>query len=327
MLGLTFLIVLTIIFYFSIPKLMSFSLKSLEKKHKDGLDEYDRLLSRNVSLKEENIKLELLAEEIIALYNITKNICRSLDRQEVFKSFSEHAARFTDLKECELLSPDVDINMYKHAAVLPLTIDEDITGYLKASRVTDRAKEKFDILTQQFILGFRRAALYKKVQELAITDSLTGVFSRRYLLERLGEEFARARKFKYKFCFLMIDIDNFKDYNDRYGHLVGDAVLREVAIEIKENVRQVDLVGRYGGEEFSVILTETDVAGAAVVAERIRKAIQAQEIKVYDELLKVTISIGISVFPDSAQAALGLIDSADQALYQAKRAGRNQVQK
>jgi len=284
------------------------------------------LLSGNVALKEENKKLGLLAEEIIALYDVTKNICKFLDRQEVFKSFSEHAARLADLKECELLDADVDIDRYKSALVLPLVIDNDVVGYLKTGIVADKLKEKFDILTQQFILGFKRAVLYKRVQELAITDSLTEMFSRRYLLERLGEELARARKINYRFCFLMIDIDNFKDYNDRYGHLVGDAVLREVALEIKENVRQVDLVGRYGGEEFSVVLTETDLNQAKIVAERIRKAVGAREIKVYDERLKVTISIGISIFPESGEASLALIDSADEALYRAKRLGKNQVQ-
>ena len=106
----------------------------------------------------------------------------------------------------------------------------------------------------------------------------------------------RCEKLKYNFAFLMVDIDHFKDYNDRYGHLVGDAILKEVARTIKENIRQIDLVGRYGGEEFSVILTETDKAGARFAAERIRQAIAQKEIKVYDETLKVTISIGISIF-------------------------------
>jgi len=160
---------------------------------------------------------------------------------------------------------------------------------------------------------------------LAITDSLTGVSSRRYLMERFSEEIERSRKFKYNFSFLMVDIDHFKDYNDRYGHLVGDAILREVSKSIKENIRQIDLVGRYGGEEFSVILTETDKEGARLAAERIRQAIENKHIRIYDEDLRVTISIGVSIFPDDAYEARQLIEKADQALYQAKQAGRNRV--
>jgi diguanylate cyclase (GGDEF)-like protein len=204
-------------------------------------------------------------------------------------------------------------------------IDRRIAGYLLVSGIDEHDRDKFGILAQEFMLGIKRAILYQRVQEMAITDSLTGVFSRRYLMERFNEEVERSKKFNYNFSFLMVDIDHFKGYNDRYGHLVGDAILKEVARAIKENIRQIDLVGRYGGEEFSVILTETDRGGAEFAAERIRQAIEQKNIRVYDETLQATISIGIAIFPDNATDPGELIEKADQALYQAKQAGRNRV--
>ncbi|MFA6349647.1 MAG: GGDEF domain-containing protein [Candidatus Omnitrophota bacterium] len=208
---------------------------------------------------------------------------------------------------------------------LPLKIDTEDLGYLAVSGLDPNDINKFHILAQQFLLGIKRAVLYKKVQELAITDSLTQVFSRRYFLERFKEELERSKKYKHLFSFFMIDIDDFKSYNDRYGHLVGDAVLREIAKAIKENIRQVDLVGRYGGEEFSLILPETGKDQALVAAERIRQAVECKLIKVYDEDLRVTISIGISAFPKDGRSCQTIIERADQALYHAKQTGKNKT--
>ena len=209
--------------------------------------------------------------------------------------------------------------------ILPLDIGKSPIGYLLASGIKQGDMDKFHILSQQFLLGLKRALLYQRVQELAITDSLTGASSRRYCLERLNEEMERSKKFKYAFSFLMVDIDHFKDYNDRYGHLVGDAILKDVSQTIKENIRQIDLMGRYGGEEFSVILTETDKKQAKFAAERIRKSIEDKSIRVYDENLKVTVSVGVSTFPGDAKDTQALIEKSDSALYKAKQTGRNKV--
>jgi len=287
--------------------------------------EYDISLSENAKLKQENSDLENNAEDTILLYDITKEICKSLEIDKVFNSFKQELQKYVSIGDCKLLKSDADLSGYADYKVLPLKIDNSSIGYLALSKVKDEDQDKCHILVQQFLLGLKRAFLYQRVQELAIMDSLTGVFSRRYSIDRLYEELERSKKFKYRFSFLMIDIDHFKDYNDKFGHLVGDAVLKETAETIKENVRQIDLVGRYGGEEFLVILPETDKDQAKFAAERIRQAVQIQPIKAYDEDLKVTISIGISTFPDDSQEALALIEKADTALYQAKQTGRNKI--
>lgn len=287
--------------------------------------EYDISLSENAKLKQENSDLENNAEDTILLYDITKEICKSLEIDKVFSSFKQELQKYVSIGDCKLLKSDADLSGYADYKVLPLKIDNSSIGYLALSKVKDKDQDKCHILVQQFLLGLKRAFLYQRVQELAIMDSLTGVFSRRYSIDRLYEELERSKKFKYRFSFLMIDIDHFKDYNDKFGHLVGDAVLKETAETIKENVRQIDLVGRYGGEEFLVILPETDKDQAKFAAERIRQAVQIQPIKAYDEDLKVTISIGISTFPDDSQEASALVEKADTALYQAKQTGRNKI--
>jgi diguanylate cyclase (GGDEF)-like protein len=210
--------------------------------------------------------------------------------------------------------------------ILPLNLEgNQIAGYLAVDRILETDKEKFGILAQQFLIGLRRALLYQKVQGLTITDALTSVYCRRYFLERFSEELKRSKKNKLSLTFLMLDIDNFKQFNDHYGHLVGDAILRQVSKTIRDAVRQIDFIGRYGGEEICIVLAETNKEQSNFAAERIRQSIAAQEIKVYDEALRVTVSIGVSTFPDNALTMQNLIETADQALYLAKETGKNKV--
>lgn len=299
------------------------------KKRKDSFDEfkndYNKLLKDNEKLLRLNNELKANLEQTMALYDVTKEICKSLDETKVFSLFKEKVGKYIKLSDCKFLSNETELSNYPDYSVTPVAIDKKPVGFLITKGVRESDSEKFHIIAQQFELGIKRAILYQRVQELAITDSLTGVLSRRYWMDRYRQEIERSRKFKLKFSFIMVDIDNFKKINDRYGHLVGDAILKEVSVAIKENLRQIDLVGRYGGEEFSAILIETDKETARSAAERIRQAIEDKVIKVYDEELKVTISLGVSGFPDDATDVNNLIEKADQALYHAKQLGRNKV--
>ena len=186
-------------------------------------------------------------------------------------------------------------------------------------------QEKFMILGHQFALALRRVKLYKKIEKIAITDSLTEVHTRRYIMDRLQEEIHRSSMRKIKMSFLMVDVDYFKSINDKFGHLTGDQVLREVGTIIKETIREIDIAGRYGGEEFCAVLPDTDRDGAKYVAERIRQATEEAEIKAYDNTVKITVSVGVSTYPEDAKKAEELIDKADWALYRSKKQGRNRV--
>ncbi len=325
MLTIIILALLTLISSFLFNKIFCLKLNSRKKQYEEIRSNYERLSQESGELTANNIDLKNELEEMVALYDITKEICKSLDEAKVFELFKEQIGRYVKVKDCKLLDKDTDLSAYNDYIIVPLEIDKTNAGYLVAGGVEEEYKDKFNILAQQFVLGIKRAILYHRVQELAITDSLTGVLSRRHWLERFNQELERSKKFKYQFSFLMVDIDHFKTFNDRYGHLVGDAILRSISDRIKENIRQVDLIGRYGGEEFSVILTETDKEGALLAAERIRRAVEANDINIYDESLKISVSIGIAVFPGDAVRPETLIEKADRALYQAKQTGRNKV--
>jgi diguanylate cyclase (GGDEF)-like protein len=288
-------------------------------------EEYERIRKESVRLKVDNAALEKSVQETIALYDITKDIRKILDENRIFELFNERINAFLNLKDCLFLKNESEIPDLEDQTVIPLIIENEPLGFLVARGVPEQDKEKFHILAQQFALGIKGAFLFRKIQELTTVDSLTQMFNRRYFLERFHEELSRCQKFKLKLSFVMADIDHFKAINDRYGHLVGDAVLKEMARVIKENIREIDFMGRYGGEELSVVFTETDTREARYACERIRRAIESKSLRVYDEELKVSISLGLSTFPEHALEAGALIEKADEALYQAKKEGRNRV--
>ncbi len=320
-----FLISSTLLASFTVKKVLREGLLKKERRLKELEFEYSELNEEKTRLINNNLSIEEKLNEIIVLYNLTKEICKSLDEEKIFIIFKERINDYLKAQSCQLLAKDADLSLYQGQTIFPLAIQEETLGYLVVRNILEKDEEKLRILAQQFLIGAKRAHLYKRMQELSITDSLTGLFSRRHFLDRFKEELRRSKKFKYTFSFLMVDIDKFKTFNDKYGHLTGDAILREVAKTVKETIRQIDFVGRYGGEELSVILVETDKEQACFAAERIRRAIEVKDIKAYDEELKVTISIGLATFSDDGSTLEELIEGADKALYMAKDAGRNKV--
>jgi diguanylate cyclase (GGDEF)-like protein len=160
---------------------------------------------------------------------------------------------------------------------------------------------------------------------LSSVDSLTGLHNRRSLMLRLSDEVERSRSHGHPFALLMIDVDHFKRYNDAHGHLAGDLVLRTVADVLKSELRADDLAARYGGEEFVVLLPRTDLDRAAHVAERLRRHAEEATRVAGDETATVTLSVGLSLFPNHASGPEALLREADAALYEAKRSGRNRV--
>lgn len=165
--------------------------------------------------------------------------------------------------------------------------------------------------------------MYSQTRYLSLTDALTGLYNRRHFNAELEREFMRSKRYGGNLCIAIIDIDFFKKINDTYGHLCGDYVLKEVAYLILENFRKTDMVFRYGGEEFVVIMTETSLENSLIPLERLRKTIENNNFIYKDQKITVTVSIGVEA--NQTDTTDEFLNNADKALYQAKQNGRNQT--
>jgi len=214
--------------------------------------------------------------------------------------------------------------------IVPLRTDKGSIGILllpKIGKSRSYGLQEIQYITRivRFAsIAIENASLFRQ----ATTDRMTGLFSHHFFEKTLDEELERARRYKSTFTLVMFDIDHFKKFNDTYGHLQGDRILREIAKLTTKSIRQVDFPARYGGEEFAVILPAVNLKGALVVAERLRKRVEGFAFPSADggEPLHVTISVGVTEFdPESAYAPSEIIRDADRALYQSKDKGRNRV--
>lgn len=226
----------------------------------------------------------------------------------------------------------------RSVALVPLLRNRRLIGSLNlasvaAERFTSQLGTDFiEHMASIIAICLENVISNEMLKYIGLTDSLTGVYNRRYIDRRLLEEIARARRQQYRIACLYIDIDHFKRVNDTHGHQGGDEVLRETAARIKQELRLSDALGRYGGEEFVVLLINASLASAAVVAERIRAGVAGLPILVPgDAQASVTVSIGVAGLADATPAigieaaARQLVAQADAALYQAKEGGRNRV--
>jgi len=194
--------------------------------------------------------------------------------------------------------------------------DRDFTGH-ELSILTHFARHAGLII--------ENAQLYKRAEHLAEHDGLTNLFNQRHFIATLNTELAKAAKLDARVAVIMCDLDNFKAYNDTHGHPKGDVVLRQIARILTDNIRQRDIVARYGGEEFVIILPATGQRGAQRVAETIRAEVERFHFEGEDLSGKITITLGVAVFPTDAPDAETLIQRADEALYRGKREGKNRV--
>jgi len=287
------------------------------------------LTEKKDALYAKKSEFEKEALEIFTLYEITKEITQSLNEEDAFEIFKKKLHEHVGFEECHFLDPlsnEVEkLKELEDYVVFTLKGKQRKIGYLAMEGLPNQDKEKFMILAHQFALALRRVKLYQEIEKIAITDALTEVYTRRYILERLKEELGRSKAHKINISFLMLDVDYFKNINDEYGHLTGDQVLREMGEIIRNNIREIDIAGRYGGEEFCVVLPDTDREGSYYAAERIRQATEIALIKAYDAVVNVTLSVGTATFPEDGIKVDEIIDKADWALYRAKKQGRNRV--
>jgi diguanylate cyclase (GGDEF)-like protein len=247
-------------------------------------------------------------------------------------------AEFKDLKKQKY---SVYQSIFKIVANMDIGLKEAESCWAKIIKHKESLKEKFGkeanlktaifdyfLTVEDKISDYRIISEVKLKQliEASLHDELTHLYNRRFMYEILTREIARADRYKQKISVLLLDIDNFKDFNDNYGHLIGDFVLKEFANILKNNFRSVDFITRYGGDEFVTILPETDTSGALIVSRRISKIVSKTIFKSSNKLkLKMTISGGVASFPDDGDSAKDLLNKADMANYRAKREGKNRI--
>ena len=216
-------------------------------------------------------------------------------------------------------------------AAYPVKTNGELRGLLAfggkaAARLTGETEAFLATAANQAKIVMENSRLFEQVRSLSIRDSLTGLFNHRHSMEQVAQEFGRVGRYEGGVSVLMVDIDHFKQVNDEHGHQAGDFVLREVSRILKDTLRVVDSLGRYGGEEFVAILPHTNRDDAMQTAERLRDAIAEHPFRVGPRELRITISVGVATYPsDRVDTSGALIREADKALYRAKQAGRNQV--
>jgi len=212
----------------------------------------------------------------------------------------------------------------------PIINENKVVGILRidsprVSAYTQDDLRLLDIISDLGAVAIQNAFLYARTQELAIRDSLTGLVVRRYFMERFHHEIRRALRKKEELSLLMLDIDHFKEYNDKYGHTAGDLVLKHISKTIGDMVDEADVLGRYGGEELVALLCGTSKKEAIAEAERMRKAIAQSPLELRRQKANLTVSVGIATYPEDAVSEEELIRIADNRLYKAKTQGRNKV--
>jgi len=212
----------------------------------------------------------------------------------------------------------------------PLVGKESQLGLMVALR--DRVREDFgardlkflSVIAGQTAIALENVDLYERLRREALTDGLTGILNYRSFMRALRGEHRRAQRYRHVFAFVMADVDHLKDYNERFGHLAGSQVLVQVARLLVRGCRSTDIVGKYGGDEFALVLPQTGLQGARAVSERIRRAIASHAFK-HVRPGVLTCSFGVAVFPRDATDVAGLIRHADDVLFAAKHSGRNSV--
>jgi diguanylate cyclase (GGDEF)-like protein len=213
---------------------------------------------------------------------------------------------------------------------IPLRLRGQNTGYLAlyrqrgSARFSEHEGALATLIAVWVSQSLDHQRLSASVEKLAITDDLTQVHNYRFLKSALRREIKRAGRFRQKLSILMVDVDNLKAYNDRHGHLRGSYLLKQIAARFVSQVRSFDLIAKYGGDEFTIILPQTEIDGALVVAERMRQSVEQHDFPLA-AAGTITVSLGVATFPDHADDAHSLIMASDRALYEAKRLGRNRT--
>ncbi len=212
---------------------------------------------------------------------------------------------------------------------IPLNVADDVLGIMGlvgVQKISENRSRLISTMANQVALALKNATEHKRVQELAITDELTGLYNRRAFHKALDKELRRSKRYKKPLSLIMLDIDGFKAINDKFGHQAGDGVLRSLALNLQRAIREIDFLARYGGDEFAVILPETEAKQAAVLAERLKKTVKNYTIDAGGSLCNITLSMGVADISASVGSEDDLISRADSVLYMSKENGGDSVE-
>lgn len=296
-------------------------------------DVINKMRNRSIAVLDDSRLVNTLIKNIFELHGI-KNVDVYSEPESLLDSDKEYDIYILDLILPGISGEEVLLQLRKKAHNSIIILISSISHYKTISNILSSGADDFIMKpfdasvfmarikahSRNFILREELENANRELAKAAITDGLTQVFNHKYIVDRVKEEMERAKRYGQSVSIFLFDIDNFKGVNDIYGHQIGDEVLRSIAGVMKNLVRGSDCVGRYGGEEFLVILPETDIESAKIVGEKIRTAIEKMTFSQED--LKVTMSGGGVQFID--QTAIELIKTADEGLYQAKHNGKNQ---
>jgi diguanylate cyclase (GGDEF)-like protein len=230
--------------------------------------------------------------------------------------------------------PDVPANSsWSQVLGLPLISRGKVIGIVELVKgpgqqpFRRRDMQILSLLLEPMAAAIENARLLRKSEELSITDDLTKLYNSRFLNSQLQQEVQRCRRYRSQVSLIFLDLDGFKHVHDRHGHLAGSRALVEVGVVIRDMVREIDVVSRFGGDEFTVILPQTGPEGAKTIAERIRQRIEDTVfLEVVGLRVRITASLGIATFPDKADGRDALIQKADQAMYRVKERGKNGIE-
>ncbi|MCG3202477.1 MAG: hypothetical protein NFCOHLIN_02360 [Gammaproteobacteria bacterium] len=270
-----------------------------------------------------------LAASTLHLANLLQS---ALDLEKLIEVFAEEVNRLLPLSGLEYVNMEERVRLMlgregPHSNSYDLVVLDRSLGVI-AFRGDEPLEEdqlrQLEALICALVYPLRNALMYKRALDTALQDPVTGINNRAALNATIDREVNLSHRHGYALSVIMLDLDHFKRINDEHGHVAGDTVLRTVAGRITDCTRGSDMAFRYGGEEFTVVLSNTDTDGAALLAERIRKAIAATPIIIDDFEVTVTVSMGVSTL-EAGDSAATLINRADAALYDAKTAGRNRV--
>ena len=313
------------------------------------------LLRKRQEMRLETRQATSRAEEMARLVDFGQALARTLDGTTIRSAVSEHLPRLAPTREVwtllrmpthwEPLSANPPTTEQEAAAAqalgeiessvgtgpyvcFPMIVAGTAVGVLGISAdplPTDHDRSVFETAAALLAVSIKNAELFREVHEHSVRDGLTGCYNRRHTLEVLEVELRRARRSQLPLTIIMFDLDHFKDINDRHGHPCGDAVLMSVAERLRMVLRASDVKCRYGGEEFIVLLPDTPLAGAARVADNLRRDFAAHPVLWQGSIINVTASFGITTIIGGESDAAGMIARADAALYRAKQEGRNCV--